>query len=151
MLARDSRNFLGWGYRRVVVSALESRGSDGLTGSEGGADANEKGGMKGEEKHGRSMAQREFDYTTRMIKTNMSNFSAWHQRSKLIPRLMNGKGASKEVREVTLDSGLLARFMYLSWYNSQPSLTSDLKSSNGFSKPFTPTLTTSQFGSTTRI
>ena len=86
MLSRDSRNFHGWGYRRTVVAALESKELNSNP-------------------EGQSMVQAEFDYTTRMIKTNMSNFSAWHTRSKLIPRLLDEKGAGEEERRQFLDSG----------------------------------------------
>lgn len=87
MLSRDSRNFHGWGYRRIVVSALES--------SELATDLEP-----------RSMAKEELDYTTRMIKTNLSNFSAWHNRSKLIPRLLDESGADDSQRRKMLDEGI---------------------------------------------
>ena len=79
MLTRDSRNFHGWGYRRTVVHNLES-----LT-------------------H-KSMARSEFEYTTKMIKTNLSNFSAWHNRTQLISRLLAEENASDQDRKAMLDS-----------------------------------------------
>ena len=82
MLARDSRNFLGWGYRRTVVENLES---DAL--------------------HGPSMAKQEFDYTTKMIRANLSNFSAWHNRTKLILRILKEASGSDEERRQMLDDG----------------------------------------------
>ena len=86
MLTLDNRNFHGWGYRRTVVAALESKALslDGV---------------------GMSMAKEEFDYTTRMIGTSMSNFSAWHNRSKLIPRLIDELEATDEERRKMLDDG----------------------------------------------
>ncbi|KAK3052115.1 Rab geranylgeranyltransferase [Extremus antarcticus] len=78
MLALDSRNFHGWGYRRTVVEAIERLGDI-------------------------SMAEKEFEYTTKMIKTNLSNFSAWHYRSQLIPRLLNERNARREARAKFLD------------------------------------------------
>ena len=86
MLTLDNRNFHGWGYRRTVVAALECKALslDGV---------------------GMSMAKAEFDYTTRMIGTSMSNFSAWHNRSKLIPRLLDELGASDEDRRKMLNDG----------------------------------------------
>ena len=86
MLTLDNRNFHGWGYRRTVVAALESKALslDGVR---------------------MSLAKEEFDYTTRMIGTSMSNFSAWHNRSKLIPRLLNELEASDEDRRKMLDDG----------------------------------------------
>ena len=86
MLSLDSRNFHGWGYRRTVVQALDSAVLQG-------------------EKSSTSMTEQEFTYTTKMINTNLSNFSAWHTRSKLIPRLLNERGADNEARQKFLDEG----------------------------------------------
>ncbi|KAK9351456.1 hypothetical protein V1505DRAFT_373896 [Lipomyces doorenjongii] len=63
MLDRDARNFHGWHYRRYVVQCTEKA-------------------------TGKSMVRPEFDYTTTKINANFSNFSAWHNRTKLIPRLL---------------------------------------------------------------
>jgi len=84
MLVKDSRNFHGWGYRRKVVSELESEALKGM-----------------------SMVESEFDYTTKMIHGDrgLSNFSAWHRRSKLIPRLLDERGASDAQRRQFLDDG----------------------------------------------
>jgi geranylgeranyl transferase type-2 subunit alpha len=82
MLTRDSRNFHGWGYRRKVVSELESP-----------------------KLNGKSMAESEFEYTTKMVKANLSNFSAWHYRSKLIPKLLTERAASDLERSEFLDNG----------------------------------------------
>ncbi|KAG9241623.1 geranylgeranyl transferas-like protein type II alpha subunit [Calycina marina] len=81
MLVRDSRNFHGWGYRRNVVAELESPKLNGF-----------------------SMAEAEFEYTTKMIKANLSNFSAWHRRSKLIPKLLNERKADDATRHDFLNS-----------------------------------------------
>ena len=86
MLSLDSRNFHGWGYRRTVVKALESSKSspnDALN----------------------SMAEQEFEYTTKMINVNLSNFSAWHNRSKLIPRLLDERQAERKGRQKFFDEG----------------------------------------------
>lgn len=85
MLTRDSRNFHGWGYRRKVISQLES--------------ANLKGD---------SMVESEFAYTTKMINAELKNFSAWHNRSKLIPRLLDNRKASDVERRQFLDDGMFA-------------------------------------------
>ena len=82
MLSRDSRNFMGWGYRRTVVKNLESP-----------------------DLHGHSMARQEFDYTTKMIGLNLSNFSAWHNRTKLILRLLDEEVATADERRAMLDGG----------------------------------------------
>ena len=86
MLSLDSRNFHGWGYRRTVINALE------------------KPHFQLEENPD-SLTQREFDYSTRMINTNLSNFSAWHSRSKLIPRLLDERQADDQARREFLDDG----------------------------------------------
>ncbi|KAK2800235.1 hypothetical protein FQN50_008199 [Emmonsiellopsis sp. PD_5] len=88
MLSLDSRNFHGWGYRRQVVSVLEELG-----------DGNEETASK-------SMAKAEFDYTTKMIGTNLSNFSAWHNRTRLILRMLNEQSAGDEDRRKMLDDEL---------------------------------------------
>lgn len=90
MLNADSRNFLGWGYRRFVVQALEELTPD------------------------TSMTQSELDYTTKMIGANLSNFSAWHNRTKLIQKLLNEKSASDEERKKTLDEGEFL-FLFFRW------------------------------------
>ena len=87
MLSLDSRNFHGWGYRREVVAALESLADDG------------------EDEH--TMTSTELDYTTKMIGTNLSNFSAWHNRSQLILKLLHARSASDTERKKTLDDGEL--------------------------------------------
>jgi geranylgeranyl transferase type-2 subunit alpha len=84
MLVKDSRNFHGWGYRRTVVAQLES-----------------------EKLHGSSMVESEFEYTTKVIHGDkgLSNFSAWHRRSKLIPKLLDEREADDAARRQFLDDG----------------------------------------------
>ena len=86
MLNLDSRNFMGWGYRRTVIRALEN-------------DTFQSEGPNP------SITKQEFDYTTKMINSNLSNFSAWHNRSKLIPKLLNESNADHEARRGFLDGG----------------------------------------------
>ncbi|KAF2142238.1 uncharacterized protein K452DRAFT_318518 [Aplosporella prunicola CBS 121167] len=88
MLNRDSRNFHGWSYRRIVVAHLEQ-----LPAAETDQEA---------ERSGTSMTEPEFAYTTKMINTNLSNFSAWHNRSKLIPRLLAERNADESARRAFL-------------------------------------------------
>ncbi|PHH61575.1 hypothetical protein CDD81_8156 [Ophiocordyceps australis] len=76
LLHKDRRNFHAWGYRRHVVSHLESPALQGD-----------------------SMAESEFDYTTAMISEDLSNFSAWHNRSQLIPRLLHLRAADAASRK----------------------------------------------------
>jgi geranylgeranyl transferase type-2 subunit alpha len=82
MLSRDSRNFHGWGYRRTVVESLESPALQG-----------------------QSLARPELDYTKKMIGTNLSNFSAWHNRTKLMLRVLQEEKASDQERQHMLDGG----------------------------------------------
>ncbi len=82
MLSKDQRNFHAWGYRRLVVQKLESPAL-----------------------HGVSMAESEFEYTTKKIHADLSNFSAWHGRSKLIPKLLNERGANDTERKAFFDDG----------------------------------------------
>ncbi|KAK4204785.1 putative geranylgeranyl transferase type-2 subunit alpha [Triangularia verruculosa] len=83
MLTKDRRNFHAWGYRRHVVSQLESK-----------------------ELGGESLVESEFAYTDRMIRVDLSNFSAWHSRSTLIPRLLDERGAGERERRNFLDAEL---------------------------------------------
>jgi geranylgeranyl transferase type-2 subunit alpha len=85
MLGKDRRNFHAWGYRRHVVAQLESATLQGS-----------------------SMVEAEFAYTERMINTDLSNFSAWHSRSKLIPRLLEERGADDAARRAFLDEGMFS-------------------------------------------
>ncbi|KUJ13492.1 geranylgeranyl transferase-like protein type II alpha subunit [Mollisia scopiformis] len=97
MLVKDSRNFHGWGYRRTVVSQLESP-----------------------KLNGKSMVEAEFEYTTKMIHGDkgLSNFSAWHRRSKLIPRLLDERHANDATRRKFLDDefDLIISAMYTDSY-----------------------------------
>ncbi|TKA61303.1 hypothetical protein B0A49_09577 [Cryomyces minteri] len=104
MLTLDSRNFHGWGYRRVVVSALESQTLASTLQSDSTPQNGEEATAQGEQEAGAvSMVEQEFVYTTRMISTNLSNFSAWHNRSKIIPRLLYERCVSSIMRRQLLD------------------------------------------------
>ena len=94
MLALDSRNFHGWSYRREVVGELERLS-------------------------GKSMCEKEFEYTTKMIQTNLSNFSAWHNRSQLIPRLLEEREADSEQRRTFFNAEfeLITRALYTDPYD----------------------------------
>lgn len=87
MLSLDSRNFHGWGYRRLVVQSLKM-----LT-----PDSDEQ----------KKISQEEFEYSKKMIGANLSNFSAWHYRTKLIQQLLNEKSAGEAERRKMLDDGRL--------------------------------------------
>ena len=83
MLHRDRRNFHAWTYRRHVILNLESSALDGS-----------------------SLVEPEFEYTTQKIRDDLSNFSAWHNRSKLIPRLLDERHCDGAERRKFLESEL---------------------------------------------
>lgn len=89
MLHADSRNFHAWSYRRFVVSQIER-----LLPAEAAAEEN------------KSLAESEYEYTTKMIKTNLSNFSAWHNRGQVIPLILHERRADAISRREFLDSEL---------------------------------------------
>ena len=86
MLARDNRNFHGWGYRRRIIDKLESNALNG-----------------------KSMALEELNYTTKMIGINLSNFSAWHNRTRLVSRILDEKCADDSERKQMLDEGRMGQ------------------------------------------
>lgn len=94
MLGYDSRNFHGWSYRRQVIRALDHL--DHLEHTQKG---------EGDDAQGQkpTMTEHEFAYTTKMINSNLSNFSAWHNRLQLIPRLLDERNADTKVRRKMLD------------------------------------------------
>jgi len=95
MLSRDSRNFHGWGYRRIVVEQLRGFKDDEVTKDD---ETTPKAGK------GNPLTESEFAYTTKMINTNLSNFSAWHNRSKLIPQLLDERKASAAERRAMFNA-----------------------------------------------
>lgn len=52
------------------------------------------------------MAEDEFAYTTRLISFDLSNFSAWHSRSQLLPKLLNERGTGAAIRAAFLGEEL---------------------------------------------
>lgn len=85
MLTRDMRNFHGWFYRRIVVANIENPA---------------EGGYK-------SMVKEEFEYTKRMVRGvgGMTNYSAWHQRGALYPRLLAEENKDEQERMDVLEDG----------------------------------------------
>ncbi|OQO08262.1 hypothetical protein B0A48_06132 [Cryoendolithus antarcticus] len=94
MLVLDSRNFHAWSYRRSTVEQIEQL---------------EK----------KSLAEDEFAYTTKMVNTNLSNFSAWHNRGQLLPRLSQERQATDEERKTMFDAELelITRALYTDPYD----------------------------------
>ena len=114
MLARDSRNFHGWGYRRSVVAALEEL-------SARAASEDSKGATKTPTTQ-LSLVQPEHAYATRMIGTNLSNFSAWHARARLLPQLLDLESATHAQRVAKLDAEreLVLEALYTDPYDASP-------------------------------
>ncbi|WFD44801.1 protein geranylgeranyltransferase type II [Malassezia psittaci] len=113
MLDMDPRNFMGWNYRRFVIAELAAAMVPGqrtpfpvfLS-----ADS-----LKLEEKHSAlQLAEDELQYTLHKIESNFSNFSAWHYRSKLLPRVWDAKqlGESDRAKERDQEFELLQQAMY---------------------------------------
>ncbi|EMF16928.1 protein prenylyltransferase [Sphaerulina musiva SO2202] len=94
MLSLDSRNFHGWNYRRVVVENIERLSHS-------------------------SMCEAEFAYTTQMINSNLSNFSAWHNRGQLLPRLLHERAADDSARKQAYDEefALTTKALYTDPYD----------------------------------
>ncbi|KAI9883913.1 MAG: hypothetical protein M1823_004301 [Watsoniomyces obsoletus] len=107
MLALDGRNFHGWGYRRIVVKQLESEklAPEDADAKSTPEEAEEGSEMK-QKRKGKSMVESEFQYTWQMIRTNLSNFSAWHYRANLIPRLLDERGGDGDTRRKFIDEDL---------------------------------------------
>ena len=131
MLSYDSRNFHAWQYRRTVVGSLEELSrkelqkqtqprSEGEEGAQAGETQAEAGKLdEAQVVQQASLAEQEFEYTTKMIRTNLSNFSAWHNRSQLIPRLLAERNADDTARRRLLDQefDLITQALYTDPYD----------------------------------
>ena len=126
LLDLDIRNFHGWQYRRFVVSQIEL-------------------GQRPEQQLATDL--KEFEYTTLKILGNISNFSAWHNRSQLIPKIITRvhelnvtdqpmfsdpeKLMANELELVTtgmyMDSSDTSVWTYLQWLVTDPLLVTELK------------------------
>ncbi|CAG8485613.1 26798_t:CDS:2, partial [Dentiscutata erythropus] len=80
MLDMDARNFHGWDYRRYVITRLSCIDSNAL-----------------------NLCKTEFDFTTTKINQNFSNYSAWHQRSKLLPNLLEDEQLGDQGKKNLID------------------------------------------------
>lgn len=79
LLEMDSRNFHGWQYRRFLVENIQKKAA---------REYNTQPNL--EELVQLKINIKEFEYTTSKINKNISNFSAWHNRTKLIPKIYSG-------------------------------------------------------------
>lgn len=100
MLRRDVRNFHGWMYRRSVISSIESPRQKNVSSD----------GVENSSPRNTSLVEQEFAYTTKMVQGigGMSNYSAWHNRSKLIPRLLSERKCGRQERMDFLEDGLFS-------------------------------------------
>lgn len=83
MLDSDARNFLAWNYRRYILSNMDPPPPPSA----------------------------ELAYTTKKIEANFSNFSAWHQRSKVLMSLW-GEGKVDEKLSKQAEFELVQNAMY---------------------------------------
>ncbi|CAK9438497.1 uncharacterized protein LODBEIA_P27210 [Lodderomyces beijingensis] len=105
MLELDQRNFHGWHYRRFVVENLELEQQQQQV--ESGGDKNDGKGDGDDNSNKLAILQLnfdEFDYTTSKIQRDFSNFSAWHNRTKLIPKIFHLLSDTKSANETLVDT-----------------------------------------------
>lgn len=91
MLKQDERNFHCWNYKLWVVETF-------LTEHEKRGQLKEKTADQIYEEDQRLLIEAECEMALTLIKKNFSNFSAWHYRSKLMPRLHSRNGLSYDHR-----------------------------------------------------
>ncbi|PWN47494.1 protein prenylyltransferase [Violaceomyces palustris] len=105
MLQLDPRNFHGWDYRRTLTSRVASLMREGeseresSTGIEFPRTLSELAWDPEVKALHLELAKKELDYALRKIESNFSNFSAWHQRSKLLPRVWDARGLDEDGRK----------------------------------------------------
>ncbi|KAJ1598370.1 hypothetical protein NDA14_006962 [Ustilago hordei] len=116
MLDYDPRNFHGWNGRRAIVQhlALSILSSHSSTSWSVVASqlsfpsllsrpeiVGEEGGTK---EILLKLAERELSYALRKIESNFSNFSAWHQRTQLLPHVWAAKNLGVKEVDAKLDA-----------------------------------------------
>ncbi|KAN0064591.1 Rab geranylgeranyltransferase [Thecaphora frezii] len=108
MLELDPRNFHGWSYRRYLAAQLAltfgPAANDASSATEWFPASLSSTALTAEAKKGQlELAQSELQYALGKIESNISNFSAWHQRTKLLPRVWDAKGWDEEKRRKARD------------------------------------------------
>ncbi|KAF8590427.1 rab-protein geranylgeranyltransferase [Ramaria rubella] len=84
MLDADARNFLAWDYRRYVLASLPTP----------------------------NPPMHELAYTARKIESNFSNFSAWHQRSKVYTVIWECAEENDRIRAKNEEFELIKQAIY---------------------------------------
>lgn len=140
----DSRNYHCWQYRRFVINNMEE---DTLLESSESSNLGQK--------EARALLRiniEEYKFTTSKINKNISNFSAWHNRTKLIPKIYDLFGEldttndHADVRHVFarpqtilqhelelvktgmfMDSDDTSIWLYLQWLLTNPFFVDDLR------------------------
>ncbi|KAB8342755.1 hypothetical protein FH972_022353 [Carpinus fangiana] len=99
MLSRDRRNFHGWDYRRMIVARLRRWEAEQQDDTAVAQDAKKLQISKIP-----SLLESELSYTEEMIRADLSNFSAWNTRSKLIPSVLDERAASQDQRRAFFEA-----------------------------------------------
>ncbi|PKI82282.1 Bet4p [Malassezia vespertilionis] len=118
MLGMDPRNFMGWNYRRYVIAELAAamvRDEQEQQTIPPFPSSLSSPALSTQAKNAHlELANEELRYTLKKIEHNFSNFSAWHYRSKLIPRIWDAQGLDETMRiqERDKEFELLQQAMY---------------------------------------
>lgn len=113
MLGRDDRNFHGWGYRRQVTSTLEElcwKLSLAVPKAENDNMHDNGDTIVHEREHNietrsqLAMAKAEIDYSNTMVRTNLSNYSAWHHRLQQMRKILDIQQANDNERQDMFDA-----------------------------------------------
>ncbi|KAJ2845405.1 Rab geranylgeranyltransferase, partial [Coemansia erecta] len=89
LLAIDARNFHGWDYRRFVVSKIREASVDPA-----------------------AVDRSEFLFTTEQINRDCANHSAWHNRSKLLPAILEELTEEKRQEVIGKEVDLILNAIY---------------------------------------
>eukprot|EP00727_Mastigamoeba_balamuthi_P008175 m51a1_g3979 putative protein geranylgeranyltransferase type ii (325) ;mRNA; f:440411-441715 len=87
LLSLDGRNFHCWNYRRGLIERVKGMGEAAL------AD--------------------ELEYTKKLIEQNFSNYSAWHQRSYLLPLAYSSAGPSEYLQKLREEFDYVRTAVYI--------------------------------------